>query len=98
VSGEFVAEEIEGGGKPGSGDHFIVMKGAENDGIGCKGDPVQRFEGAFDPCVEVGLGAVFEFEQAAGDYIFSGGQRQVVTKVIVPERGVETGDGGCKHH
>jgi hypothetical protein len=72
VSGEGVAEEIEGGGKFGPGDHLIVMKGAENDGIRCKGDLMQRFESASDPGVEVGSGTVFEFQQAAGDHIFSG--------------------------
>ena len=72
VASEGMAEEIKGGRKFGSGDHFIVMKGAENDRIRCKGDSVQSFEGAFDPGAEVGLGAVFEFQQAAGDHIFSG--------------------------
>ena len=72
VPGEGVAEEIEGGGKFGPGDDLIVMKGADNNGIRCKGDFVQRFESASDPGVEIGLGTVFEFQQAAGDQIFSG--------------------------
>ena len=72
MAGEGMAKEIKGDGKFGPGDHFIVMKGAENDCIRRRGDSVQRFEGAFDPGVEVGLGAMFEFQQAAGDHIFSG--------------------------
>lgn len=71
MAGEGVAEEIQGGGKYADG-HLIMMKGAENDGIRRKKDLVQCFEGAFDPGAEVGLGAVFEFQQAAGDHIFSG--------------------------
>ena len=71
VAGEGVAEEIKGGGKHADG-HLIVMKGAENDGIRSKGDPVQCFDGGFDPGTEVGLCTVFEFQEAAGDHIFSG--------------------------
>jgi hypothetical protein len=92
---EGVAEEIQSGGEDWRGNRLIMMKGAENDRIRGRGDPGQRFECAFDPGVEVGLSAAFEFQQAAGDHIFSGGQRQIMAKVIVPEGGVETGQGCC---
>ena len=72
VAGEGMAEEIQSCGEDWRGDCLIMMKGAENDGIRGRGDSGQRFEGAFDPGVEVGLSAAFEFQQAAGDHIFSG--------------------------
>ncbi len=71
--GDSMAEKIEGGGEWCTGDRLLVMKGADDDGIGCEGNFLQRFEGAFYPGVEVGSVAVFEFQQTAGDLVFSGG-------------------------
>jgi hypothetical protein len=74
---------------------FFVPQGAEDNGIGRHGDRIGRdgdvpedFEGAIGPGVEVWLDAAFESEQATGKPVCAGGDRQVMTEVVVPEGGV----------
>ena len=62
---------------------FVVAEGAEDDGIGGEGVVAIAFEGCPDPVGEVGLAAAFEFKEAAGQGIGSGGQGKVGAEVGV---------------
>lgn len=71
VKGQTLAEDVERGGKIFSGDGLVVLESPKDNGVVGKGYFLQQFEGAIDPCVEVGLDASFESEQALGEYIFT---------------------------
>ena len=49
-----------------------MTQGSYYDSIGGKRDIVKYFERGFDPGVEVGLDAAFEFQQASGEGVDTG--------------------------
>lgn len=71
-----------------------MVEGAEEDAVrgeedvAGRGGVSQDFQGATDPCVEVGLAAPFEFQEAERKGIRSCGYREVVAQVIVRAEGI----------
>jgi hypothetical protein len=59
-----LAKEVEGAGKVRAGSCFVVAKGTNNNGLGEKVKPAKQPGGAINPGVEVGLDALFKFEEA----------------------------------
>lgn len=96
ASGQGMAKEVEGGGEVRAGGHFIVVEGADNNGVGGKGLDAEQLGRTVDPGVEVGLDALFEFEQAKGKGIFSGCQREIRTEVEVGEGSIPAFYFGCQ--
>jgi len=86
LMGEGLTEAIEGGGGIGLGAGLFMPEGADDDGIGRKDDRglEEPAEGAVNPAIKVGLGAAFEFEQAAGHVIDAGAKGKVLATIEVP--------------
>jgi hypothetical protein len=81
--GEGLAQEVEGIGTVPGCCCFIVMQGPDDQGIGGDGGRAEDLQGAIDPSVEIGLASFFEFQEAAGQGIFSYCHGQVVAEVIM---------------
>ena len=64
VNGKRLAEEVQGGREVRAGGQFIVAEGADNNGVGRKGQAAEQLAGAIDPGIEIGLDALFKSEQA----------------------------------
>jgi hypothetical protein len=85
TGGKRMAKEVEGGGEVHTGSCFVVAEGADNNGVGGKGQEAEQFGGAVDPGIEVGLDTLFEFDEAMGKRIFSGCQGEIGTEKEVGE-------------
>jgi len=83
-------QDIEGDGYIGNVG-LVVMKGSHQDGPGGDVDSGQRFQGAVDPSVEVGLAAQLKFQEAVGKGIPSGGPGQVAAEEVMRIKFAVTG-------
>jgi len=86
VPGEGLAEQVEGAGEAGGGAGLFVAEGAYNNSVSGQagGEVVETFDGPVEPGVEVGLAAVFEFEQASGEGVDAVAERKIVAEKIMP--------------